>query len=62
VRGLRAVRTVFGTSSGFHAQQNAALDLVGLVILPMSGLGVEDQFRKREVINAFDLSDTPIVP
>ena len=62
MRRLRTVGAIFRTASRLYAEQDAALNLIALVILPVCGLGVEDQLGKRKVIDAFNLSDTPIVP
>ena len=61
VSRLRAIGAVFGATSRLHAEQNATLNLIALVILAMCKLGVEDQFRKRKAVDAFDLGDTPVI-
>jgi hypothetical protein len=59
---LGTVAAILRTASRLYAKQDATLDLIAPVILPMRGLGVEDKLGKGKIVDAFDLGDTPIVP
>ena len=56
VRALRTIRAVLGTAAGLDAEQRAALDRLGIVILAVDGLGAEQQLGQRKVVERLDRS------
>ena len=61
VGALRTVRAIFGTAACLDAQQRAALNVSGIVMLAMNGLGAKEQLGERKVIERLDALGRPIV-
>jgi hypothetical protein len=45
---LRTIGTVFRTAARLDTQEDATLNLIRLVKLPVRKLGLKDQFRQRQ--------------
>ena len=59
---LRAVAAVLGAVACLDAQQRAALDFAGVMVLPVDGLRAVYQVVYRQVVDFHQILDSPIVP